>query len=239
MSNWGTMVQTISEEARRSSSPSAVELAATHRAICDAIRQERYEEYRFNSDSFTFTSTAGVAAYGVDSGAGDGYPANLLRVDDDTLTTTISGTVRPVVKKPISFIRQVESSTSTQSYPVWWAWHENQMVFYPKFHVAMTVSGDYLKDIGTPTYSYDAGGATWSVLKPDGTAMDNAYTSSWFTDGFILISAQAKWFFLKRYLKDDEEAARIAPEIPLARAALKLDFENVVSHGTRRVAYGA
>lgn len=203
MSNWGTMIQRLKDECVRSNAAEDDKFA---RCVEWAIRHYRQERFFFNEASYDFNTTDGTASYGQESssGAADGYPSDMLAFIGFTID--ISDSLNPVEPISISAYRNIHSHSTDTGYPELVAWYDEQFWFWPTPNGTMSVTLDYIKDLGTPINSYDATSDAWSTTV-GGSAITDAYTNSWFTHGQNLIAARARFHFYSKFDRNKEEAA--------------------------------
>lgn len=229
MSTIGAMAGKISRQVFRSSwaNLDQTKQDAIWLAIITAIQSETQRQFRFNGVEFTFPTIASTEEYGVEtsSGAGDGYPTTLIRIDtlalqDDTLIFTLE-------HRPIPWVVARKGDTVTESQPDSWAWNADKIVLSPVPDKVYTVIGRGLQDIGTPTYSYNTSTDAWAFLDPDGVAMTDSYTSKWFTDGEDLIRYKAAIELHQTWTRDSEAGAALVPLYSAAKNRLLKESDDL------------
>ena len=211
------IVQRIKEEIHRARD---FDDAVIKREIISAIRYYRGKRFFFNEGQAQMLTTAGQESYGPESATGeqDGYPADMLR--PDRLRITINNSIYILDHKTIHHIRNVNTNPDTTGYPDWWAWYNKKFWLYP---VANTddwvIDIDYIKDIGTPYYTYTGG--EWVFYDPGGNILDDSWTSDWLEYGEELIRFRAKWGIYMNVILDMEKAA-------IAKQAEKIAYDSLV-----------
>lgn len=201
MSNWITMKRTVQEMVHRYGASDDDIIA---RAICEAIRHYNTTRFFFNHGSYDFSTVAGTASYGQETsaGQGDGYPSDMLKIIKFGITET--NTYYDL--QPVSWdqYRELYSSTSYRGYPSRYSWFGKEIHLDPTPNDVYTATIDYIKDIGTPVPSWN--GSAWSY-SVGGSAVSDAYTNDWFTEGVDLIAARSLYYISTQFLQNAEVAA--------------------------------
>ncbi len=191
-----TFYQTVGARMAKTGS---TDLEHIQRSAFDAIRFYRDTRFDFNEAQATFLTVDGTATYSAGSGAND-YPADLMFIDKAQIT--ISSAFRDLTPRTVNWVREHRWNSTTKSKPTDYAWSRKLMDLYPTPDGAYTVTLDYVKDVGTPTYEHD--GTNWTFYDEDGAVITATYASSWFSDGKDLIGARVEWDLWTGVYKDLE-----------------------------------
>ena len=199
MSDLATMSERIQEELPRNS---AVEENRVYRAIIDSVKFYGYYALGFNEETSTFSTVVSQQAYTRGSGASN-FPADLFYPKE--IYVDVTGTWEPLDQRPLGVVRYQTPTDLNRGYPRYWAWHKDSFYFTPIPHVASDIRIDYIKDIGTPTITFD--GSQWTFDDEDGNALTGAYTNEWFTDAEELIRLHAEVQLTEVVFKNREHSS--------------------------------
>ena len=203
MSNWGTAIQRLAEETVRSADTEDDKYA---RCLESAFKYVSHENLWFNQSSYTFNLTDGTANYGQETagGAADGYPADFLKVRHATVQLAGSSTYHPLgAPVTIEDYRECHAHDDDTGYPQVYAFYGNEFLFLPTPNDAHAVTIDYTKNLGTPINAYSGG--AW-VTTVNGSAITDAYTNAWFSDGQELLVCRARFYWYTRFDRNKDES---------------------------------
>ena len=200
MSNWGTAVATI----RRRTHKAASEDGNIKAAICDAVALLRRESLRWNQARFALTLTATQATYELNAvGAvlATKLPSTLLKIIGKKLDLDYTGLAdsrTPVMWVPRETMESMRRGTPVDGEPAYWTFWDEKLELCPASDASTYIlSGAYIADVGTPTYSATtADPPVYTFTQPDGsTAMTDAFTNPWFDQraGFNIVTWKAEW----------------------------------------------
>lgn len=199
--NWASTVQRIKEELHRFGS---ADEDTIKRAICRAIFHYEDTHLKFNNATYDITLTAGTLAYGEESAAGaaDGYPSDFKKVLN--LSIVHSGYTYPtMIGLNIRDFRKVQELSTSRGYPCEYTIFDDEILLNPAPSDAFTLRLDYIQDLGVPVAKYEDGAWTYTY---NGTAITDATTNAWFTEGEDLIAERSKAIILGSNFKDFEAA---------------------------------
>lgn len=219
-----TFVQRVKEEIHRDRD---VDQDAILREMCSALEWYKTHRFWFNSDSFTFLTVAGQLEYGREGSAGVtagyGYPEDMVRLDN--LRITINSSTYDMSRINVDWIRKHDTNTSYTGYPDHYAIHNQKILLYPRPSTAdWVVSGDYVKDLGTPTYVYTSG--DWVLKDEDGGTTGLTWTSTMLQEAEELIRQRTKAMLYANIIIDTERAqvCKMLEEEALAHLEARSDW---------------
>lgn len=231
--NLGTIVQRITSEISRHGS---TDTQTAKVAVISAIRHFRNHRFWFNEGTHTFDLTVDQQEYGFEDVDNEGAPSDWLRPITAYLEQGGSRWL-PLDETTIAEMRWATPTDTTSGIPSHWCYFAEKFFFNPIPSQADTVRFDYVKDLGTPSYSWD--GTTMLFKQPNGADLLDSWTSRWFIDAEELIRARAKWDIYYNYLDDDQNALKmggmdgLGGAIGIAYNALK-HVDGARRHGQRR-----
>lgn len=186
MSNFGTMVARIRTLAKKSAS----EDSRIKVAIIEAIATHRATRLRWNQAWLAMTLTLNQGTYTP--------PTDLISLIGSRgwiLREGVADDRWPVDRISRDEMERLRSTLAISGVPCHFTfWDEKVEVYPPSDSSAHIFRIPYVQDVGTPTYSATTTDPpVYTFLKPDGTAMADAYTSSWFDlkAGFQMIMQYA------------------------------------------------
>lgn len=205
MSNWGTLIRRISEEVHRYNKDS---IDAIKCAVCYTVGDEQYNDYYFNEDSFTFTTTAGVSSYGQESaaGEGDGYPQDFLKTRVMTLIVSnySYGTLDPI---NIKEYRDLNVTSNWRGYPEKFLIDSGEIILWPAPNGVYTITVDYTKNIGTPIATWNDDDSVWNFTNSlTNVAVDSTDSNAWYDEASDLTIFGTKEYLSANVYKDMEDA---------------------------------
>lgn len=229
------------------------------RAICQAMKFWRGFPTTFNRQRITLTCTANQDAYGTGASAilpQDNGPyaheewtvetspgsASYVAVPDPILEIrhlrVLDGT-RPRELNKVSMyeLEEHRATDRTNSYPKYWSWWDEKVVFAPVPTTAAVVEGLAIVDLGTPIAKYSGG--AWATRTPnDGAALNTAYTNGWLSDGFEVLLYQTLAIVYQNVIQG--EAGNVQAQACLQQAQahyarirdleVKRDFPKTLAH---------
>lgn len=217
MSDYGTLLERTKYELPRHTTADETRITL---AMISAIERNKHIPYTFNTNTATFTTTAGEQAYGnvTAEGAGAGYPDEMEAVI--TMFNQYGGDIwTPMTNVDIHALRTIYISEDYRGYADEWAWYNEQIFLDRSPHVAYDIRVDYVEDIGIPQATYDG---AWNFYEEDGsTTLASAYTNAWFTDGEELIRTEIKIDLHENWLKDRAQAQVLRRRLEEIRHILK------------------
>lgn len=236
MSNWGTTVRRIAQDVHRFDAKSIVEVK---RAICYAVDDERFNNFHFNEDSFDLTLTTGTGEYDKETsdGAGDGYPFDYLQ--SGILTVFVNDiSYGPLVPISMNRYRELNINNDWQGYPGEYVFYNKQLILYPKPNGAYVITGDYIKDIGSPKAVWDSSDSVWTFSDSlTGNTVTDTTSTAWFDEGQDLITHAAKEYLYLNVWHDPQEAMHAKIQKEAARKRLWRESRNTAKPQTVRKYY--
>jgi len=201
MSTLAQMRSRIADDLNRSDLSSQID-KAINRAIRHYYNSQRFW---FNETTGTFVTIANQESYGtVDSVPSDILSMNYMRL-------TISSTNKPEIPKKTYQEIQMMNSGASIGQPIYYAWYQNKIWFYPLPDQVYTVTVSYQK--------------SYAVLSADSD------TNDFTVEAEDLIESRASWWINKRVLKNDKDAALSKIEEQEALGALQKRTCDIVSTG--------
>jgi hypothetical protein len=199
--NWISTVQRTKEELHRFGT---ADVDTVKRALARAIEYYKDYSFFFNQATYDITLTAGTYAYGEESsdGAADGYPSDFYTPLSLVLVAS-SYEYPPMTQLDIQAFRRAQELSTSRGYPYEYTILDDEILLNPNPSDDFTLRLDYIKDIGTPSATYN--GTTWAYTV-DGTTLLDSYTNAWMTHGQDLIVERAKAIVLGSNFKDLEAA---------------------------------
>lgn len=211
MSTWGAMVQRIGDETGRSTDADAVK-----KAIVSSIRFYRNKRFWFNEQRSTTFTTCVVGQY--EYAATTDYPAPLIEIDSLQIVKSTNA-IYPMLRVTLARMREMHGSDNLQGVPQWWTWHHKKFIIHPTPNSAYVIRGDYLQDIGTPSYTWN--GSAWAFLGENAVAITDAYTNDWFTTAEEVIRHRAKGILFAEYLGNSQRASE-------SYASSDIEYQNLL-----------
>jgi hypothetical protein len=193
--NFTTFVQAV---AARMGKTASTDIEHIKRSMISAIRFYRDTRFDFNEATGTFSTVDGQAVYD-----NTDYPSKLLYID--VAEITVSGGMHILTAKTMGEIRGLRYASTDKSIPYCYSWSRRVLDIYPTPDAIYTITLDYVKDIGTPSYEYD--GTDWNFYDQEGVAITDSWTSSWLTDGHELLTSRVEWDLWTHIYKDLERGA--------------------------------
>lgn len=191
-------------------------------AVIDSIRHWRRKRFFYNEEDRTFPTVIGQDKYtrAPTPASTVGYPFDLLSLE--TLWYPQGSTEQEVFPEKHKVIREM-FVTGARGFPSLYAWHDETIYLDYEPHAVFNLRAIYVKDLGTPTYSFD--GNAWTFLHPDGTSLSGTYSTAWFTDGEALVRLYAEFLIYSVFLKDQEEAGTLVAPLGEALKSLKTESD--------------
>lgn len=180
------------------------------RAICEALRHLRGEQFWFNQDRLSLTTVAEQWEYDL--------PDDFVRLHSD-LYFQRSGsetTRRALTFRTSPWSEEYKHAGSDPFHigdweagiqygpPHSFSIYGNKVMLNPIPDTSGDlVVGPYIKDLGTPLYDYD--GSAWDFYDPDGvTPLAVDYTNDWFTHGQDVLRTKAVYYLQQNIYRDLE-----------------------------------
>jgi len=169
---------------------------------------------RFMEAQLSFNLTAQQESYGAGY---PGFPVDVMEittlyveVGDPPIRYEIKG---PVGIAELRFERYPTAIGFAVPHPRRWAWHAEQVWFYPRPGAVVTVKGDYFRDATRDT-------VTGNVI----TATDTTSTNPWFSRGENFLRCAVLAEYHMSISGDDSQAARYGAQAEAAKASLRKEF---------------
>jgi hypothetical protein len=121
-------------------------------------------------------------------------------------------------ERSIEFIRNINYDPDSYSMPCYWTMYSEDLVFAPKPEKEYTLFIDYIKDIGSCSYSSSG---TFTFFDPSGNVLSDAFSNDWFTHGEMVVRYRALWKLYENYIRDEKEAASALTQYQLALIELR------------------
>lgn len=174
------------------------------RALAEAIDFYSAKRFWFNTGNTTMSTVDGQYAYGQENAnlGVDGYPPDMAKIVK--LTMLVSSTWYNLEQMSIDEFREKFMASSYKGFPERFAWFGKEILLYPTPNGVYSVNFDYIKDLGTPVAAWSGSAWTFSV---NGTTINDAYTSDWFTEGMNLITDRAVYYIASQHLGNMELAS--------------------------------
>lgn len=215
MSDYGTMIRRINDECAWPEVSARIP-----NAIQAALRYYEGQRFWFNEGSATASTVADQQAYAV--------PTDLIEVE--SLTVTNSGIEYPMKRRPWSWMRERDISSST-GLPRNWSYFADQLYLWVVPDAVYTLTMSFAKRLTAPSALTD--------------------TSAWFTHGEELIRRRAeadlashpsiKEYDAAAFFRIEEERAlmnlRAKSEQKISTGRLSLDPSLVCDDGTYDINY--
>jgi hypothetical protein len=201
VSNWGTVREQIIDEARKPNSVQA-ELDRAMRAMVESIKFNSTSHFYFNESRNEVSLLSGIYNYPL--------PTDFVELigRPSFLTAGASGPGKPLdyssTDEIEAWVGGVEGAGDSSG-PKLYSLYDSELLLFP----VPTNTGDkikfrYVKDVGVPSGSFNV---TWSFKQPNGSAMTDAYTNEWFTDGKDLTIHRALYYLWTRVYQGEDRAA--------------------------------
>lgn len=209
--SWLAMVERLKAELHRESVPDEDTIK---RAIITRMEFWRWHRFWFNEGSTTILTTPSVAEYGRESssGSGDGFPRDLLAIDDLYVSQVPivnpedpPGRLLPMEKARADSLRLLIGRGVTQFRPRVYSWQGDDLLIYPIPDGRYQIVFDYLRDLDVPSYRF-VGGA-WEYLDENGSEITDDFTNVWLAVAEELIRNGVKADLYANVLFGQDKAA--------------------------------
>jgi len=182
------------------------------RAMCSALEWYKSHRFWFNTgEAFVYTEE-GLAKYkraGQAPGIPGGklpteFPSNLLRIDYARIT--VNSSTYPLRRKNADFLRSLDTATSINGYPEYYAHRHDEIMVYPAPNADdLLMRFDCVFDQGTPICTYSGG--SWQLADNFGNAVGLTWSSPMLQICEELIRHRTKADLYANIIIDTERAA--------------------------------
>ena len=176
------------------------------RAMCSALDWYKSHRFWFNSASVNVFTVEGQAEYlrnTKGARAADELPRHIVRLDYARIT--VNSSTYPLRRKNWQYLRSLDTATSINGYPEYYAIRRDRMMVYPAPNQDdLIMKLDYVKDVGTPQCLYTGG--AWVLADRNGNTVGLTWTSDLLQNAEELIRHRTKADLYANVIIDVERA---------------------------------